>query len=174
MVPELATERLFLQQILPADQDFIFEGLSHPAVIPFYGVRYSSYEATSEQMDWYHRMAIEGTGLSWKMVAKNTSERLGVISVYYFKPEHKKAEVGFWLLPSFWRKGYAIEALQRVMDYWRKEKGLHRLESFVEEGNIASSRLLEKAGFVYEGTLRDCEVKEGRYISLQVFACLFE
>src|SRR5215210_7089090 len=98
MFPELTTERLLLQQVLPEDQQFIFEGLSHPEVIPFYGVRYDSFEATKTQMDWYAKIYEEGTGISWKIVDKHTKESLGNIAVYLYKKEHNKAEVGFWLL----------------------------------------------------------------------------
>jgi len=52
MFPELATSRFFLQRILADDQAFIFKGLSDPRVIPFYGVQYSSYEATKSQMSF--------------------------------------------------------------------------------------------------------------------------
>ncbi len=95
MVPELETERMLLQEIKPEDQAFIFDGLSHPQVIPFYGVQYTTLAATGAQMDWYRQMVQEGTGLPWKMVLKETAEKIGVISIYHYKPEHKKAEIGF-------------------------------------------------------------------------------
>jgi ribosomal-protein-alanine N-acetyltransferase len=172
MFPELTTQRLLLQEVKPEDQGFIFEGLSHPEVIPFYGVRYDSFDATKAQMDWYRNIYQEGTGISWKIVHKETKENIGDISVYLFKPAHNKAEIGFWLLPQFWNKGFAIEAVTAVINYWKTEKGLHRIEAFVEEGNSASSKLLEKAGFVYEGTMRDCEIKNGRYISLRIYGLI--
>lgn len=171
--PELSTERLLLQRILPADQAFIFEGLSHPSVIPFYGVRYESFDATGVQMDWYEKMLQEGTGFAWKMVEKKSGAPVGVISVYYYKEEHRKAETGFWLLPDFWSKGYASEALKEVILYCKEQMHLHRLEAFVEEGNKASCFLLEKNGFQHEGLMKDCEKKEGRFISLHIYALLF-
>ena len=64
MFPELSTQRLLLQQILPADQPFIFEGLSHPDIIPFNGVCYHSLEETSVQMDWYDQMMEKNKGIS--------------------------------------------------------------------------------------------------------------
>jgi ribosomal-protein-alanine N-acetyltransferase len=170
MFPILATDRLLLQEIQPEDQAFVFEGLSHPDVIPFYGVRYDAFEATKAQMDWYCQLKEQGTGTAWKMVEKQTGEKAGVIVVYSYKPEHNKAEVGFWLLPMFWNKGYAAEAMLAVIDYWKTQKSLHRIEAFVEEGNTASRKLLEKTGFRNEGTMRDCEIKDGKYISLHIYA----
>lgn len=172
MFPLLTTERLLLQEIEPKDQGFIFEGLSHPEVIPFYGVRYDSFDATKAQMDWYRQLTEQGSGLAWKLVEKQSGEKIGVIATYAYKPEHNKAEVGFWLLPTFWNKGLAAEALKSVIAYWKEEKSLHRLEAFVEEGNKASCKLLEKSGFLYEGTMRDCEIKNGAYISLRIYALI--
>lgn len=172
MFPELTTARLSLKQIKSEDQAFIFEGLSHPDVIRFYGVQYHSFEATAAQMHWYEMLTASDTGLAWKMVEAASGQAVGVVAVYFYKPEHNKAEIGFWLLPTFWDKGYASEALQIVIRYWKIEKDLHRLEAFVEEGNTGSGNVLERAGFVYEGTMRDCEIKGGRYISLLVYSLI--
>ncbi|HWC52921.1 MAG TPA: GNAT family N-acetyltransferase [Chitinophagaceae bacterium] len=172
MFPLLTTERFFLQQIFPEDQQFIFEGLSHPDIIRFYGVRYDSLEATKKQMDWYEKNLKENTGCSWKIVDKTSGEKIGVVAYYYFKPEHKKAEIGFWIFPQYWNKGIVTETLKAVIAYCRKEKGIHRLEAFVEEGNEASSRVLEKLGFVCEGKMYECEIKDGRFINLIIFGLL--
>jgi RimJ/RimL family protein N-acetyltransferase len=172
MFPQLTTPRFFLQQILPEDQQFIFEGLSHPNVIPFYGVRYDSFDATKKQMEWYEKSYNDGTGGPWKIVDKVTGEKIGVIAYYFHKPEHKKAEVGFWVFPQYWNKGVATEVLRAVIDYCQQQKDIHRLEAFVEVGNAASSKVLEKVGFVYEGTMRDCEIKNGKFISLLIYALI--
>lgn len=172
MFPVLTTERLLLQPVTPDDQQFIFEGLSHPEVIPFFGVRYDTFEATKKQMEWYEKAYTEGTGGPWKIIEKSSGEKMGVIAFYFYKPEHKKAEVGFWLFPSYWKKGFTSEALEAVINYCKTEKGIHRLEAFVETGNVASSRVLEKAGFDYEGKMKDCEIKDGGYISLLIYALL--
>ena len=172
MFPTLTTERFILQQVLPKDQQFIFEGLSHPEIIPFYGVRYDSFEATKRQMDWYEKSYNDGTGHPWKIVDKISDKEMGVVAYYFFKAEHKKAEIGFWLFPEYWNKGVITEVLRRVIEYCQLEKGIHRLEAFVEEGNEASCRVLEKLGFVCEGKMNECEIKNGRYINLFVYALL--
>jgi [ribosomal protein S5]-alanine N-acetyltransferase len=59
-----------------------------------------------------------------------------------------------------------------VIEYWQKEKQLHRLEAFIETENEASIRLLEKSGFTLEGTMRDCEIKFGKYISLHIYSLI--
>lgn len=172
MFPQLATERLLLQQILPEDQPFVFEGLSHPGVIRFYGVSYQTCNDTTVQMEWYRMLLADGSGIPWKIVRKEWGDNIGVAAVYGYKPEHRKAELGVWLLPQFWHKGYAREALREVIRFWQHEKHLHRLEAFVEAENPASCKLLERAGFGYEGLMKDCEIKNGRFISLKIYALL--
>jgi len=172
MFPELTTNRFLLQQILPEDQQFIFEGLSHPDIIPFYGVRYESFEDTKKQMEWYEKSYKEDTGGPWKIIDKKTGEKIGVVAYYFHKAQHKKAEVGFWTFPQYWNQGIATEALKAVIEYCQNEKDIHRLEAFVEEGNIASSKVLKKLAFVYEGTMKECEIKNGKYISLLIYALL--
>lgn len=174
MFPELQTERLLLKEIDARDQPFVFEGLSHPQVIPFYGVQYKTLEATKEQMDWYRNLQETGTGVAWKIVSKDTGKAMGVVCIYLYKPEHNKAEIGLWLLPAYWGRGYAREAFDSAVQYWKNEKKLHRVEGFIEEGNEASKNLVESAGFSYEGTMKDCEIKNGNYISLMIYAKILD
>lgn len=174
MFPEISTTRCLLLQVAPDDQQFLFEALSDPVAMPYNGVYFKTFEETAAQLDWYEKNWKEGTGINWKIVDKSSGENLGVISVYNYKPEHKKAEVGYWLLPRHWGKGIASEALLSVIKYWQEEKAIHRLEAFIEEGNTASIKLLERAGFRHEGTMRDCEIKFDKFISLHVYALISE
>lgn len=170
--PELRTERFILGQVEDSDLPFLYEGLSDPVAMPHNGVYFNSLDATRAQLRWYAKNWNEGTGIHWKISRKEEGNFIGVISVYHYKAEHNKAELGYWILPRFWRQGIASEVIAPVVRFWQQEKGLHRLEAFIEVGNEASVRLLEKSGFQCEGTMRDCEIKFGKYISLLVYSCL--
>jgi ribosomal-protein-alanine N-acetyltransferase len=170
--PVLQTDRLLLTEVLPDDLAFVFEGMSDPVAKPYYGFYYTTLEETKKQLEWYRNNFRSGTGVPWKIVEKSTGLKAGIISFYYYKPEHKKAEVGFWLLPQFWNKGIITEALRAVAQYCKKERGMHRLEAFVEAENGASTKALEKCGFQREGLMRDCEIKFGGYVSLFIYALL--
>ena len=172
MRPLLTTKRFELKEIVASDQQFIYEGLSHPEVIPFYGVRYQSFEATKAQMEFYDSMIKEGTGQWWKVVNKNTEEKVGAIGYNNYSKQHNKAEVGYWLLPAYWKKGIVSEVFPVIIDHLFNEKKVHRIEALVEEGNTDSNRLLERVGFIYEGTMRDCEIKDDKHISLRIYSLL--
>lgn len=161
-----------LQQIVADDQAFIFEGLSNPDVIPFYGVWYESFEDTKTQMDWYDNLWKEQTGCWWKIIDKETNKQIGACGMNGYTEQHEKAELGYWLLPAYWRKGIMQEVMPVMIVHLFAAWKIHRLEALVEEGNDASGKLLGKLGFMYEGTLRECEIKKGRRISLRMYSLL--
>lgn len=170
--PELETTRFYIKQIKAADQPFIFEGLSHPQVIPFYGVRYYTLKATKVQMEFYETIWKEKTGCWWKIVNKETNKPVGACGMNFYNPEHEKAEIGYWLLPKYWKKGIMPEVLPEMIRHLFNTWKLHRLEAVVETGNEASSKLLVKLGFVTEGILREAEVKNGKRITLHLYSLL--
>ena len=119
-------------------------------------------------MDWYAKVYEEGTGGPRKIIEKSSGNKTGVIAYYFFKPEHRKPEVGFWLFPSYWNKGLISEALEKRIAYCKNEKDIHPLEAYVEEGNGASDRVLEKAGFRYEGT---CVIAKSKTVNSFICMC---
>lgn len=170
--PEIITERCRLRKIVATDQQKIFEGLSHPEVIKYYGVSYSSFEATKAQMDFYNGLLSNDTGIWWAICQKQNAEFIGACGFNNWLKEHRKAEIGFWLLPQFQQKGFMGEAVKKIIEYGFTKMNLHRIEAVVETGNDNSSKLLRKMGFVYEGTNKECEIKNGRFIDLEVYALL--
>ena len=170
--PELRTARLHLRQITEADLEHIFKGLSHPEVIKYYGVNYSSPEETWEQLEWYAELERTHTGIWWAITLSQTKEFCGAIGYNNRGTEHRKAEIGFWLLPEYWKKGIVREAMEPVLEYGFQELNLHRIEAFVEEDNISSKKALQKMHFQQEGIMRDSEIKNGNFISVAVFSRL--
>lgn len=170
--PELKTERLLLNKIGPTDQEFIFKGLSHPEVIKFYGVDYSTLEETKEQMNWYDNLEKSGSGMWWAIRLKDSGEFCGAIGINDYHDEFKKAEIGFWLFPEYWGNGIVKESAKEVINYLFENKELHRIEAYVEAGNINSSKTLQNLGFSFEGRMVDSEIKNGEYISVDLYALL--
>jgi len=64
------------------------------------------------------------------------------------------------------------ECLSAILRFALSSLGVHRIHADVEPENPASARLLERIGFVFEGTLRDVEYKDGRFLSLHQYSLL--
>lgn len=168
----IETTRFLLTPVLLSDQDIIFAGLSDPQVIQYYGVSYTGFAETSAQMEFYARHQKNDTGEFWMVSDKKSGERLGVFGAYNFSSDHRKLEIGYWLLPRFWRKGVAREVFPAFLKKIQEIFPVHRIEAWVETGNEASIHLLESAEFKREGLLMDAEIKNGNYISLIIYALL--
>ncbi len=168
--PEIKTKNILLRQISDSDIDKIFEGLSHPSVIEYYGVNFKTIEDTKEQMQWYKNLQQKALGIWWALCSADNEIFYGAAGLSDLSSEHAKAEIGFWLLPQFWGKGLMQEALPLVLNYGFNTYNLHRIEAFVENKNKSSKGLLQKLGFTYEGTMRECEIKAKQFISLDIYA----
>ena len=83
---------------------------------------------------------------------------------------YRSAEIGYWLGEEFWGRGITTEALTAVTDYAFRRFDLCRLYAYVFEGNDASARVLEKAGYVFEGRMRKSVTKEGKTIDQLMYA----
>lgn len=164
----IKTERLLLRGIVASDIQDIYHGLSHPLVIKHYGVNYDSLEATKEQMTWF----ANPEQCWWAICSLDNQVFYGAGGLNDLSTEHRKAEIGLWLLPEYWGKGIMSEVMPLICQYGFDELGLHRIEGFVESNNQNCKRAMAKLDFELEGTMKDCEVKDGEFISVDIYAKL--
>jgi ribosomal-protein-alanine N-acetyltransferase len=87
---------------------------------------------------------------------------------------HRSAEIGYWLGEEFWGRGIVTEALIAVTDHAFANYDICRLYAHVFEWNRASARVLEKAGYEFEGRLRKSVTKEGQTIDQLMYAMIRE
>lgn len=168
--PILQTERLLLRQFVDTDLEKVFKGLSHPEIIKYYGVSYQTLEATKEQMTFFADLEKNGTGIWWAVCSIDNKTFYGAGGLNSLNKEHKKAEIGFWLISDFWGKGIMKEAMPLICNYGFNNLGLHRIEGIVETENKNCKNAIAKLNFKHEGTMKECEVKNGKFISLDIYA----
>lgn len=168
--PIIKTERLLMRRFIEGDINNVFKGLSDPDIIKFYGISFDSLEATKEQMNWFSNLEKEGIGIWWAICSSDSNVFYGAGGLNNLIKEHKKAEIGFWLLTDFWRKGIMTEVVPLICDYGFNNLRLHRIEGFVDSDNMNCKKAMEKLAFEHEGTMRDCEIRDGRFISLDIYA----
>ena len=80
------------------------------------------------------------------------------------------AEIGYWLGEEFWGRGVMSEAVAAFTHYCFKEFSLHRIFAKAFSNNPASARVLEKAGFAFEGRLHKNIVKDGKILDSLLYA----
>lgn len=165
---ELKTEKILLRDIEGSDIDTVFRGLSNPDVIKHYGVSFDSLEETKEQMKWF-----ADTKQKWFAICSvDNNVFYGAGGLNDISKKHKKAEIGFWLLPEYWGKGIMKKVVPVICDYGFDKLELHRIEGFVDSENKNCKRAMSALDFELEGTMRDCEIKNNKFVSIEVYSTI--
>lgn len=125
-------------------------------------------------LEWIRRMheiANQGSQYSFAIVRKLDDELLGAISLGIV-PEHKRAELGYWMGKPYWGQGYTTEAASRLLKFGFEDLDLNRVFAFAFSTNPASLRVMQKIGMTYEGTLVQHVLKWERYHDLVAYGIL--
>ncbi|HWR17768.1 MAG TPA: GNAT family N-acetyltransferase [Terriglobales bacterium] len=87
-------------------------------------------------------------------------------------PDHRRAELGYWIGHPYWGKGYATEAARTVVRYGFEELKINRIFAGVFSGNKASENVLRKLGFQHEGCHREVYHRWGKFLDSEEYALL--
>ena len=98
---------------------------------------------------------------------------IGSIGVFRCENIHSQtAEMGYYIGEPYWGKGYGTSTIRQVCDYIFNNTDIIRIFAEPFAYNTASCRVLEKAGFEFEGTLRSNAVKNGKVIDMRMYALI--
>ena len=107
------------------------------------------------------------------IIEKKDGSKIGYIG-HYPEAEGKLFEIGFALTPSERRKGYCTEAVNIMVDYLFLSKNIVRIQAHTDPRNVASHKVLEKAGFKKEGTIRKSFFIRGEWRNTLLYSILRE
>ncbi len=115
----------------------------------------------------------------WVKIASNTptnfaievkGKAVGGIGILLKDDIYKKnVEIGYWLGEAYWGQGIISSAINEVIAYTFKNFDIFRIYAGVFEYNLASMRVLEKAGFHQEAILKQSLLKEGELFDEHIF-----
>ena len=98
---------------------------------------------------------------------------IGSIGVFRQANIHRQTgELGYYIAEEYWGNGIMTEAVKQICEYVFKNSDILRIYAEPFADNIASCRVLEKAGFQYEGTLRSNAVKNGNIRDMKMYSRL--
>ena len=100
---------------------------------------------------------------------------IGSIGVFRQQNIHRQtAEMGYYIAEEYWGKGIMTDAVKQICEYVFENSDILRLYAEPFAYNAGSCRVLEKAGFKYEGTLRSNAVKNGKVVDMKMYSRLRE
>lgn len=145
--PILTTERLMLRPLTPEDTDAVFSWCANPQVNRF--MVYPLYRDREAVARWLEQLAGQ-PGLVFGIALAETGLLIGSGGIT--RREDGAWDFGYNLLPAYWGRGYATEAMRRVIEYVRDELGGRHFAAHHAVANPASGRVLVKCGLKPVGT----------------------
>ena len=153
---EIRLERLLLRPIDEKDEADIFEYSKSPAVGPNAGWKpHASIEETRGIM----QTIFLGNETVWGIVLSKTGKLIGTVGLIDDPKRQNPAAkmLGYAISDQHWGNGYMTEAVLGVIKHGFEQCGLDLISAYCYPENLRSKRVIEKCGFVYEGTLKYAE-----------------
>ena len=141
-------------------QDNLRDGLPYP---------YTEQDGT----DYISAMLSADENEIFAFAIKVDEKLVGSIGIFRQGNIHRQtAELGYYIAEEYWGRGIMTEAVRQICAYVFEKSDIIRIYAEPFAYNAASCRVLEKAGFQYEGTLRSNAVKNGEVIDMKMYSLL--
>lgn len=171
--PTLRTARLRLRPVTSADADALFALHSNAYVLRYWDAPpWSDRHRADRFIAACRQMAAEGSGARLAMESGSDGRFIGWCGLTRWNPDYRSASLGYCLDQAAWGHGYATEAARAVLQWAFDTLDLNRVQAETDTRNMASARVLEKLGFVREGTLREDCVVNGEVSDSWVYGLL--
>ncbi|WP_214408266.1 GNAT family N-acetyltransferase [Pseudonocardia lacus] len=171
----LRTGRLVVRRFAAADLAAFAAYRSDPAV-----ARYQGWEAPYPR-ERAERMLAEldhehpdtpGRWFQFAVALAGTDELLGDCGVFVPLDRPCQAELGFTFAAEHQGRGYATEAVRRVLDYLFLDRGKHRVVASCDDRNVRSAALLRRVGMRREGLQLQSTWSKGEWTNDELYAVL--
>lgn len=160
----LLGSKLCLRPIEPEDLDFLypiennetFWEVSHTQT-PF------SRYVLKQYLENAHLDIYETKQFRFIIEERSDKKQVGMIDLFDFNPQHKRAGVGILIHPYYQNRGFASEALSILIDYGFSYLNLHQLYANISSDNNKSLALFTKYNFTKVGIKKDWILVKGKY-----------
>jgi len=171
--PTLHTERLALRGFQSTDAEALFALHTNARVLRYWdSPPWEDYSRTERFLATCSQIEAEGSGARLAVELLSEGTFIGWCSVTRWNPTYRSASLGYCFDDTRWGNGYATEAVTALLDWAFDTLDLNRVQAETDTRNHASVRVLEKLGFVREGTLREDCVVNGDVSDSHVYGLL--
>ncbi|MGY4495357.1 GNAT family N-acetyltransferase [Pseudomonas sp. TE3610] len=171
-LPTLTTPRLYLTPLSPEQAARLAELGDDPMVMAYTANMPSPYTTQAAQA-FIQRSAQavrDDENYVFGIHLRN-DELIGVINL---RPSlrHRSGHLGYWIGAAYRNQGLMTEAVAQLMEFAFQTLELHRVHTACMAVNVASARVLEKAGLEREGCSRQAFFKDGVFHDLLLFGAI--
>ncbi|MGD1221373.1 GNAT family N-acetyltransferase [Streptomyces krungchingensis] len=173
VTPILHTARLRLRPFTDADADPLFALQSNAHVLRYWDSSpWTERERAEQFIARCRAMETEGTGARLAVDRVCDGAFIGWCTLNSWNPDFRSASLGYCYNDAAWGHGYATEAAHALLQWAFGTLDLNRVQAETDTRNVASARVLEKIGFVREGTLREDCIVNGEVSDSWVFGLI--
>jgi RimJ/RimL family protein N-acetyltransferase len=160
---EIPVGRYLVRPWQPKDATSLSTHLGNPKVTEQLLARHPNPYTVERALQWIELCRMEADPVNFAIA--NKTDAIGGVSLYLQRGVRRhSAEIGFWIGEPFWNQGIATQVVQAFVDYAFTRFALTRVFANVFSANTASIRVLEKAGFLYEGMAVKSVNKDERFM----------
>ena len=171
----IRTKRLLLRPFAPGDVDALYAYHRLPETHRYlYSEARSRAQVEALVAERAGKTALTGAGQELHLVAElaDTGELAGDCVLFWRSQDHQKGEIGYTFNPACHGRGLATETAVALLRLGFERLGLHRITGHLDARNIASARVLERAGMRLEAHLVENEFVKGEWSDELVYAML--
>ena len=168
----LRTQRLILRRLKITDDKNMYE--------------YTSDKRVTRYLEWQHHTKISQTisfienvieeydtienAYLWAIELISESKLIGVVRIYDYSPQNKRAEISYIMNPAYQGNGYIGEAIDSIFDYCFNTLKINRIQAKCFSNNTASEKVMKKTGMLHEGIMRKYVYIDGQYEDALLYA----
>ncbi len=171
----LSGKKISLRALEPEDLEFLYQIENNES---FWEVSHTKTPFSKYVLKQYlenaHLDIYESKQLRLLIEEKSTKKQIGMIDLFDFNPQHKRAGVGILIHPDFQKNGFASEALSLLINYSFSHLQLHQLFANITTDNYKSVTLFKKHHFVKIGIKKDWILSEGKFKDEVLFQLIKE
>lgn len=160
--------RIQLRAFTAADFEWLHPIVADPVVTRYTDWGPNSPADTRSFLDDATRSGRGPESFTWAVTLADGTG-IGSAGLQVVSRAHRRASFGYVLDPDRWGRGYATQVAEQLLDLARA-LGMHRVEATCSPENVASARVLEKAGLSLEGHLRDHLLVRGAWRDSLLYA----
>ena len=147
MLPILETERLILRPLTTEDYEACFKWCGDPRVNEY--MNYPLYHKAEDVKEWLKTVNDDERKMCFGYVLKESGELIGSGSVVFHEEKGNRWTIGYNLAFDAWGKGYATEAISKIIEYAKNRFDIKEIYGTFAVENNGSRRVMEKLGLTY-------------------------
>jgi ribosomal-protein-alanine N-acetyltransferase len=170
--PTIDLEGARLRPLRASDADALYDYLRDPVVTELTSYPVVSPSLAEAIIERSLSRWAAGELSKWGVALQQDDQLVGTCGFNEWSQTHRWAEMAYELAPAYWGKGLMRQAVAAVLQWTYRQDLVNRVHAFVRVDNTRSQRLLERSGFVREGSLRSYRVCRGEPRDFYIYGLL--